>query len=197
MKCQSREAFASGERVRPRISSGADPIPAQPCPAESCLVQRSSPGSAPPQEGFLTLIPLAPSLPGRRQLPGLPTHWCPLFSGPGQPPTSGGPQRLPEASLWPPTPRLQPCCWASSRALPGWAPHQPPYPCQAESGRVPEMQRVGTGARLQGVACRTPAGPARPGRDGVGGQQVSASASDRHRPASFLFLLPLCQGKWL
>lgn len=61
------------------------------------------------------LILVALSLQGRRQLSGLPTHWCPLFPGPGQPPAWGRQQRLAEASLRRPTPRLKHCCWTSSR----------------------------------------------------------------------------------
>lgn len=49
----------------------------------------------------------------------------------------------------------------------GWAPHQPPCPRQAVLERVPEKQEAGTRARLLGVACRTPAGPGRPRRDGL------------------------------
>lgn len=49
----------------------------------------------------------------------------------------------------------------------GWAPHQPPCPRQAVLERVPEKQEAGTRAQLLGVACRTPAGPGRPRRDGL------------------------------
>lgn len=67
------------------------------------------------------------------------------------------------------------------------APHQPSGPGQAESGRVPEEWRVGTGAQLQAAACRIPAGPARPGRDGV---RAAGQGTGLRPPPSTIFPVP-------
>lgn len=122
---------------------------------------------------------------GREQLSGLPAHPNPLFSTPQQP-QSGGDSEGWEVSLQPPPQAWVPLLAFLPRAVPhkGRAPHQPPRPGPAVSGMVPREQGVGTGAQLQGAVCRTPAGPARPGRDGDG-QQVSTLASDHCPPASF------------
>lgn len=93
----------------------------------------------------------------------MPIHWCPLFS-----PNLGEAAEAAEASPRPPPPGPG----ASAGLLPlgparvRWAPHQLPYPGQAESGRVPEEWWVGIRAQLQEAVCRTLAEPARPRTDG-------------------------------
>lgn len=147
----------------------------------------TAPSLEPEGEGILTLTPVVPGcMPpafflrdrgSSQELPPAPpthtqTHQCP-------PPNPHLTRLHRLLKLTVPRPHALEPGWASSLGLSTeGAPHQPSYPGQAESGRGPEEWWVGREARLQGAACRTPAGPLRPEREGAG-QQVGALASDQ------------------
>lgn len=143
---RSIQLSSGGGWGRPWAPPRMDPIPVQAHPLKLPPLQSfrgpgTSPRAAPSPnswcpEGILTLTLVAP----RKHAS------CPLFCKAEVNPQDSPFTRSPLLQAWAaynlgkephPSPRRD----HFPRALPGreWAPHQPPYPCRVESGRVPEV----------------------------------------------------------